>query len=143
MTVRSWTEKDVPIIAEMEKRCFKSPFTEQMLLDTLKYPIYQTFLAEEGGQVCGYASMFVLFERAEIANVAVDAPYRRQGIGKILMDAMHQRAKALGAEECLLEVRTSNAPAIALYEGYGYIRFGVRAQYYPDGEDAILMKKDL
>lgn len=143
MTIRSWEEKDIDILAEMEQRCFRSPFTKQMLLDTLKFPLYQTFLVEEGGQVCGYASMMVLFERAEVANVAVDIPFRRRGFGKILMDAMHERAKVLGAEESLLEVRVSNAPAIALYEGYGYARFGIRERYYPDGEDAILMRKEL
>ena len=56
---------------------------------------------------------------------------------------MHEKAKALGARQSLLEVRVSNAPAIALYEKFGYERYGVRKNYYADGEDAFVMKTNL
>lgn len=143
MTVRAWTEEDVKEIARLEAECFSDPWTEGMLADTLRFPIYHTFLAEEGGQVCGYACLISLFEDAEVANVAVDAPFRGRGIGKALMDAMHERARSLGATQCLLEVRVSNVAAIGLYKKYGYVRYGVRKNYYEDGEDAFVMKKTL
>lgn len=143
VTVRAWEEKDISILTEMEARCFSDPWTEEMLADTLKYPYYHTFLAEEGGQVCGYACLIVLFEDAEIGNIAVDLPYRGRKIGQLLLDAMHERAKACGAKRSLLEVRVHNLPAISLYEKNGYERYGVRAKYYEDGEDAFVMKKTL
>lgn len=143
MIIRAWEEKDIDTIAEMEQRCFRDPWTKQMLLDCLRFPIYHCFLAEEGGQVCGYASMMALFENAEIGNIAVDTPFRGQGISKLLMDKMHETAKSMGVEQMLLEVRVSNAVAIALYERYGYEKYGVRAKYYADGEDAFVMRKDL
>lgn len=143
MTLRAWEEQDLQTLSEMESRCFADPWTKSMLADTLKYPIYHTFLAEEGGQVCGYACLIVVFEDAEIANIAVDAPYRGRGIGESLLTAMHEKAKALGAVQSLLEVRVSNAPAISLYEKQGYTRYGVRKHYYADGEDAFVMKKML
>ena len=59
------------------------------------------------------------------------------------MESMHEKAKALGAERMLLEVRVSNARAIGLYEKYGYCRYGLREHYYADGEDAYLMTKTL
>jgi len=143
MTVRAWDEKDLDTLAEMERECFSDPWTRDMLADVLRFPVYHTFLIEEGGQVCGYACSSILFEESEVLNVAVKTAMRGQGIGKLLMEAMHERAKSLGAEISLLEVRPSNLSAIGLYKKYGYAPYGVRAKYYADGEDAILMKKTL
>ena len=143
MVVRAWEEKDIDTILEIERRCFKDPYTREMLLWDMEGMFGYTFLIEDEGQVCGYASMNVLFEDAEVGNVAVDEPFRRRGYGKILMDAMHEKAKELGAKRVLLEVRVSNAPAVRLYESLGYERFSVRKRYYSDGEDAYMMQKRL
>ena len=143
MYVRAWEEKDLTVIAEMEKRCFSDPWTEEMIKDAFRLPLYRCFLAEEGGQVCGYGILTVLFEEAEVANIAVDLPHRRRGISKLLMREMHEKSRELGAEESLLEVRVSNQAAICLYESLGYEKYGVRAKYYADGEDAFLMRKEL
>lgn len=143
MQIRAWEQKDIPTLAEMEKRCFTDPWTEQMLSDTLKLPVYHGFLVEEEDKILGYASLIVVCEDAEVGNIAVDFPFRGKGISKLLMDAMLQRAKSLGATHCFLEVRVSNVVAIALYEKYGYEKFGIRAKYYADGEDAFVMRKVL
>lgn len=143
MTVRAWEEKDVKEIARLEAECFSDPWTEGMLADTLRFPIYHTFLAEEGGQVCGYGCIILLFEDAELANIAVAPTHRGQGVGKRILEEMHAYAKARGAERMLLEVRVSNRNAIGLYEKYGYERYGLREHYYADGEDAYLMQKKL
>jgi ribosomal-protein-alanine N-acetyltransferase len=143
MTVRAWTEEDVKEIARLEAECFSDPWTEGMLADTLRFPIYHTFLAEEGGQVCGYGCIILLFEDAELANIAVAPTHRGQGVGKRILEEMHAYAKARGTERMLLEVRVSNRNAIGLYEKYGYERYGLREHYYADGEDAYLMQKKL
>ena len=143
MHIRVWEEKDLAVIAEMEKRCFSDPWTVEMIKDAFRLPIYRCFLAEEGGQVCGYGILIVLFEESEVVNIAVDLPYRRKGISKLLMGEMHEKSRELGAQESLLEVRVSNQAAICLYESLGYEKYGVRAKYYADGEDAFLMRKEL
>ena len=143
MIVRAWEEKDIAAIADIENKSFADPWTEGMLLDTLRFPVYHTFLAEDGGQVCGYGCLILLFEDAELANIAVAPTHRGQGVGKLLMEKMHDYAKTFGAERMLLEVRVSNASAIGLYEKYGYERYGLRENYYADGEDAYLMQKKL
>lgn len=140
MIIREWTKEDLSVIAEMERRCFYDAWTEEMLADTLRYPIYNCFLVEEGGQVCGYCCLIVVCEDAEVGNIAVDLPFRGRGVGKALMEKMHERARAKGATQCFLEVRVSNQNAIALYKKFGYESYGIRARYYEDGEDAVVMK---
>jgi ribosomal-protein-alanine N-acetyltransferase len=141
--IRRWEEKDVAKIAEMEQRCFKDAWSEAMLRESFSNPLTHCFLVEEGGQVCGYCCLFVLFEDAEVLNIAVDESHRGKGYAKQMMGQMHACAKTLGAERCLLEVRVSNAPAIALYKGFGYQSYGVREKYYADGESAYVMQTAL
>lgn len=141
MVLRAWMEEDLPKIAEMEKRCFPSDaWTEAMLADTLKMPYQWSFLVEDGGQVCGYACLLSLFDTAEVLNIAVDVDFRGKGIAVKLMTAMHEKAKELGAERMMLEVRASNVVAISLYRKFGYEKISVRRGYYADGEDAEIME---
>ena len=86
--------------------------------------------------------MIVMYETAEIANIAVAAPFRGRGLGKTILERMHYTAKTLGVEQCLLEVRPSNVSAIGLYQKCGYTTYGVRERYYGN-EDALLMSKQL
>lgn len=144
MILRAWEKKDVDTIAEMEKRCFpQDAWTKGMLSELLDSPYEWAVLAEEGGQVCGYACLFTLFETADLMNIAVDEPFRGRGIACRLIEALHEKAKELGAERVMLEVRVSNAPAIALYQKYGYEKIAMRKNYYGNGEDADIMQKML
>ncbi len=143
ITIESWTEADVEQIAAIEQRSFSDPWSKTMLADCLRFPAYTCFAAKEGGQVCGYGCLLCLFEEAEIANIAVDAPFRGRGVGKLLLQRMHETAQEKGAQVCLLEVRKSNAAAIALYKSFGYTAYGERKGYYAGGEDAILMRATL
>ncbi len=143
MTVRSWRSEDLKNIADAEEKCFSDSWNFSALEAEFSNPFCHCFLAEEGGQVLGYCCLFVLFEDAEVHNIAVVEEHRGKGIAQTLMDKMHEKAKALGAERSLLEVRVSNTPAISLYEKNGYETYGVRASYYTDGEDAQVMWKTL
>ena len=143
MKIRSWTKEDIKTIAQMEARCFSDPWSEDSLESVLHYDWQHTFLIEDGGQVCGYACLLCLYEVAEVANIAVDIPYRGKGYGELLLAEMLKKAVELGATRALLEVRVSNEVAIGLYEKLGFERYGVRKRYYEDGEDAVLMEKKL
>ena len=82
MIIRVWEQKDIEKIAEIERQSFSDPWTAEMLGDTLRFPVYHTFLAEEGGQVCGYGCLIVLFEDAELANIAVAPDQRGKGLAR-------------------------------------------------------------
>ena len=140
MTVRESQKEDIGAIAEIEKRCFSDAWSIETFESVLQYTWQHGFVAEDAGQVCGYAILGVVFEDAELLNIAVDIPYRGQKIGRALLTTLLDCAKGLGANRCLLEVRVSNQTAIALYERFGFTQIGVRARYYGDGEDALIMQ---
>lgn len=99
----------------------------------------------DGGVLAAVVYSRVL-DLAEIQNVVSDPDYRRQGLARRLLEAVLAQLRAEGAERCMLEVRVSNAPAIALYRRLGFAEDGLRRNYYPLGrgrEDALLMSLQL
>lgn len=144
MLLREWKEKDLTAIAALEAECFPvDAWSLRMLEQTMHAPFSWTVLAEERGQVCGYACLYSVFDTADLMNIAVAPACRGRGIGGELVKALHQKAKERGAERMLLEVRVSNLGAIALYKKFGYEKIAVRKGYYGNGEDADIMEKKL
>ena len=80
---------------------------------------------------------------ADMMNVAVSPAYRRQGIGRALVLALCEALKTrMQATVLTLEVRDSNAAAIALYQGFGFEEVGRRKNYYDlPKEDALILTK--
>jgi ribosomal protein S18 acetylase RimI-like enzyme len=77
---------------------------------------------------------------AELLRIAVDPAHRGQGLGRTLLEACQRDLAAAGMVNLFLEVRAANAAAIQLYRRCGWERCGLRAGYYPDGEDALLFR---
>ena len=94
---------------------------------------------DEGGTLLGYLLFWHVVDELHLLNVAVAIPCRRRGIGRALMQDLLGYARSHEVVGILLEVRASNAGAIAMYEALGFERFNVRARYYADGEDAVEM----
>ena len=141
MELRAWTKEDIDQIAALESVCFSDPWTKEMLLKSFVSPIFYSVLIEEQGEIWGYACETVMFEDAEIAIVAVAPKHRKKGLGKLLMERLENIAISRGAEQTFLEVRKSNAAALALYEEFGFEKIRTRERYYADGEDAFVMRK--
>lgn len=134
------TEEHIPQIAALERACFSHPWSEDALRDELWNDSAVVVVAEgEDGTVLGYAGLQTVLDEGYINNVAVDPRFRRQGVAGQLVEAF-LRFGAARLAFLTLEVRTSNAPAIALYEKYGFTQAGRRRDYYDDPkEDALLM----
>ncbi|GCE84285.1 ribosomal protein S18-alanine N-acetyltransferase [Komagataeibacter diospyri] len=95
------------------------------------------------GDAPGFIMIRTLFDEAEILTFAVDTAWQRRGIGRdLLARGMRQAGKA-GARTLFLEVAMDNAPAMALYRTNGFVQAGVRRNYYPDGMDACVMRRDI
>ena len=133
----------IPQVAVLEKECFSSPWSEAMLEDALFDPQASFIVAEdEEGNILGYAGLHVILDEGYIDNVAVERDARRHGVASALLDVFC-RFGAAKLAFLTLEVRASNAPAIALYEKYGFQRAGLRPKYYDKPrEDAVIMTRE-
>lgn len=138
MTVVPMEERHLAALAEIEKACFHAPWSTDMLREELGKGIF--LVAEQDGAAVGYVGCQTVLDEGYITNVAVSPACRRQGIGRALVGALTSHARGQGLTFVTLEARASNAPAIALYEGAGFRRVGVRRNFYTAPiEDAVLM----
>ncbi len=144
-TVRLTPDR-VPDVGMLERQCFSDPWSESSFLDVCGNEMYDYFAAIDisDGTVCGYGGIMTVLDASDITNIAVLPKYRRQGIGERLLDTLVAAAVKRGASSLRLEVRESNIPAISLYEKFGFVRDGIRNNYYrKPTENAVLMTKKL
>lgn len=120
----------IPAIAEIERQCFSTPWSEKTLAEELDVPsaIFVTALID--GAVAGYMGMHTSGDIAYVCNVAVSPAYRRHGVASALIQAQIDTSVLCGIREISLEVRTSNDAAIGLYEKFGFKHLGTRPHFY-------------
>ena len=136
------SETMLPQIERIEQACFSVPWTRAQLASQLDESRYVFLAAVCGGEVLGYVNMLYVLDEGYIGNVAVAPDSRRMGVGRALIAALLERAAQLELAFVTLEVRPSNAPAVALYRGFGFEEAGRRKNYYEKpSEDALLMTK--
>jgi len=134
---------DVAAIAALERAVFSDPWSPESIRETVGMAWIFTAVAEgSDGGLAGYVFCREVAGESEILNIAVDPVRRRGGVGRFLLDAALAWAEGRGARETFLEVRASNAAAIALYEGRGFRAVGRRPDYYQHpAEDAVLYRR--
>lgn len=140
MRIRRANLLDLPGIYRVEKQSFSHPWP---LLAFLPYFLDRealAFVAEEEGVIA-----FILAiregEEIHIHDLAVAPEHRRKGVASALLTQLFSAAK--GVQRARLEVRFSNHPARAFYAKHGFREVAVLPHYYEDGEDGILMIRDL
>ncbi len=144
---RAVTEADLCALAAMEEACFSEPWSEGALRETLHSENAYLFCAEENGEVVSYGGLYVtppadgFCGEGSITNIATLPAYRGKGYAGCVLRAILAAAEDAGAETLFLEVRVSNAPAIRLYERYGFEDVGRRKNFYRQPrEDAVVMR---
>ena len=131
-------------LEKLERICFSRPWSRKMLAEELENQCAAFLVAEDSvsGRVLGYAGLMVVADEGYITNVAVFPEYRRQGIAAQILQVFLQFAAANHLAFLTLEVRPSNAAAIALYQGFGVEEVGRRKNYYDlPKEDALILTK--
>ena len=139
-TIRPLAYSDLPQVIALERRAFSAPWSLAMFVLELSKPSGLCLAAvdTDTSRLVGYLVLARYDTVWHLMNIAVDPLRRREGIARAMLQEMFERAGP--DEQYTLEVRTSNAPAIALYERYGFRRAGRRPRYYRDtGEDAMIM----
>lgn len=140
--IRKMTDADIADVAEIEKSCFSSPWTEDGLRSELTNTQAEFFVLEYDGAVAAYMGMHIVLDECYIANIAVSPAYRRRGLGKSLVENALKVSKEKNCSFITLEVRVSNAPAIELYAGCGFESVGERKNFYSAPmENALIMTR--
>ncbi len=129
-------------LAELEKICFSQPWSYKSLEEELHNDTAHFFTALDGEEVVGYIGLFIVCESCFVSNIAVFPKYRRQGAATMLINRACECAKQHKTDFVSLEVRKSNASALALYTKLGFTEMGLRKNYYRNPtEDALIMTK--
>jgi ribosomal-protein-alanine N-acetyltransferase len=135
---------DVAAVADLERRVFKDPWSARSFAQMLALPTVRGFAVDdERGRLIGYGLCSMVEDEGEILNLAVEPDLRRRGTGARLVDEMLGWLRSGGTARVFLEVRASNAAAIAVYERAGFRPLGTRRGYYQEPrEDALTMALD-
>ena len=143
MEIIKMTGEHVAKIAELEKICFSDPWSEKSVAEELNNPLSLWLTAMEGERLAGYVGSQTVLGETDMMNVAVDPDFRRQGVGEKLILSLVEQLKESGSHCLTLEVRASNAPAIALYQQLDFREIGRRPNYYrKPREDALILRKE-
>ncbi|MBO5364601.1 MAG: ribosomal protein S18-alanine N-acetyltransferase [Clostridia bacterium] len=139
-------ESDIDEILKLEELCFpEDPWSRLSFEKELDNPLSVFFVArdEETGKMIGYGGIWLMYDIADITNIAVHPDYRQEGIGRELLQLLVRIAEEKKMTAITLEVRESNLPAQKLYESAGFIHCGTRKRYYQGIEDAKIMTLEL
>ena len=136
-------ESHISAIAEMEKLCFSDPWSERSIASELNNKLSYWLVAVEDDALVGYVGSQSVLGESDMMNIAVHPQHRRKGIAEALVNALVEGLSERGNHSLMLEVRISNAPAIALYEKLGFEQVGRRPNYYHHPkEDALILRKE-
>ena len=137
--LREMTESDITEIAELEKECFSEPWSEDSLKDELTNETARFYVLRDNEKLLGYIGANNICGEVYITNVAVNSACRSKGYGKKIVNHLTRQSELEKALFVTLEVRKSNANAIALYEKCGFKKIGERKNFYSKPtEDALI-----
>jgi ribosomal-protein-alanine N-acetyltransferase len=147
--VRAMMQKDIERVHQIDVASFSLPWPVRSyrfeLEENQASRLYVAEVKNEHGEtlVVGMVVLWFILDEAHIGTFAIDAAYRRQGIGRRLLAESLLQAYNNGVRRCFLEVRRSNLAAQALYQIFGFHVATIRPRYYRDnGEDALMMTLD-
>lgn len=139
MTVKRIEHADLAAIAALERACFVHPWSEEALALLCTDEAFG-FVCYEEEQAVAYGGMLTVLDEGQITNIATLPAFRRRGLAHAVFSALLDLARERALASVTLEVRVSNAPAIALYRRLGFTELGRRKNFYTrPTEDAIVM----
>ncbi|NBU23104.1 MAG: tRNA (adenosine(37)-N6)-threonylcarbamoyltransferase complex transferase subunit TsaD [Actinobacteria bacterium] len=143
MHLRKLSIDDLSAVMRLERESFPSDaWHEDSMRAELQSPNCH-YVGLFDNELVGYAGLSTIpgTFSSDVQTIAVAPAQRGKGFGKLLFQELLAKAKSLGSEQALLEVRIDNEPAIELYKAFGFERIDVRKRYYqPDDVDALIMR---
>ena len=145
MNFEAMTAADIDAVLAIEERVQTWPWTRGNFRDALAAG-YGAWLRHEDGRVAGFVVTMPAVDEVHLLVIGVAPDRQRAGLGSALLAHACHEAREAGCGRMLLEVRPSNAAAVAFYRRRDFVEIGRRRGYYPahEGrEDAIVMAKNL
>ena len=141
-SIRPMSEKDVDKIFQLEKRIFTDAWSYNLIKDEIENnKLKKPYILEIDNKIVGYAFVWIIEDEVHLNNFAIHPNFRRKGLGLKLIRFIFDEFKKY--RNMFLEVRQSNKKAIDLYHKVGFSNFFIRKHYYSNGENAIVMHKEL
>lgn len=138
--IRAMRPEDLLQVCAVEKENFSLPWSEKSFRESMEREDTVFLSALIGEEVVGYLGCYCICGTGEITNVAVKKEHRRKGIGGLLLEQLYLEGAKHETEEFFLEVRESNEAAIALYARQGFVKEGIRKNFYEKPvEHAVIM----
>lgn len=142
--IRKMDMSDIRFVYDLEREVFGKSLEKQMLTDEILYnDLARYFILENDGKRLAYAGIWITKPNAEIINIAVLSEHQSQGYGQALMEKIIEFCQTKQVENLTLEVSEAKQDVIRFYEMFGFEKQAVRANYYEDGTDALLMVKPI
>ena len=138
-------ERDLDEVLRIEYRVYSHPWSRANFADSIASG-YSCWVCRVGRELVGYFVLMVALDEAHLLNIGVAEKHQGMGLGACLLRHAMETARHGGAATVFLEVRPSNARALALYRHYGFEQVGVRRGYYPAAigrEDAWVFLRSL
>ncbi len=140
VTLRRLGLGDLTGVEELERRAYTTPWSRTMFSGEISRPGSRCYGAFIDRRLAGYLIVARYTDAWHVMNVAVDQPYRRRGVARLMLETLLRETADDGTRGHTLEVRASNHGAIRLYEALGFSAAGMRRAYYTDDrEDALVM----
>ena len=143
MILTKMRQEHVAQVAELEKLCFRDPWSENSVASELNNPLSFWLVALDGERVAGYVGSQTVMDESDMMNVAVHPDYRKQGIATALIVGLVEELRNRGSRCLTLEVRASNETSISVYRKLEFQEVGRRKNYYRNPrEDALILRKE-
>lgn len=141
---RRATEQEIEEIARIEAKVFSDAWSHKNILETYQQAQAVVAVAVKEKMVIGYCILYIALDEGEIARIAIEPEWRKQGVGQGLLNYICDYCKQHGVERLLLDVREGNGSARRFYEKYGFEVDGIRKSFYENPkENAVLMSGNI
>ena len=137
------SNQDIDKIIDLYKDDFADGWNKKMLDDAFLTDRFMALGVSDENELVGVITCSTTLFDADIESVYVKKEFRKQGLASMLIGGLVKALNEKNIEKIFLEVRKSNLPAQNLYKKHGFDKIGERKAYYSDGEDAVIMAKEM
>ena len=142
MTVRQITLADVDKIDCLQSRFFPDGWSKCGLIDGINIGNLKGVVCYEDNTLIAFATYSSTVDFAELLDILVEPSFRQKGVASKMLNCILEEIQGQ-SPKMFLEVREGNAPAVNFYKKLGFTTISIRKKYYPDGENALVMEKEL